>query len=137
MSADAEGAWSGQGPMRELAEKLAEISTHPEFLRMLKEIKEAPPEERVGRAVQLSTVDNLRERGVPVSPEFRLTTRYFENPDALLRGDVLTSTTEVRRPPEEVPVEPVPVSSVTVCFSVGAVVCASVGTSTDIPRLPE
>ena len=142
MSGHGEGSELGQEAFYELVEKLATISTKPAFLQMLREIEVAAPDEREATAMRLATLDGLRERDIQVDSDFRITTRYFENPEPSKRGDIRTSTT-IDGPFEQgagdttPPVEAAD-TSLAVCFSVGAVVCASVGTSTSVgfPPLP-
>ncbi|WP_206269288.1 hypothetical protein [Streptomyces alfalfae] len=104
--------------IKELSARLAEVASHPEFTQMLREIEESPDSERLATATRLASVDELTARGIPVPEGFRLTTRYFENPASVTRGDVATSLPE---PPEE------DLARATVCASVGYIVCASVG----------
>jgi hypothetical protein len=106
--------------LAEFGKALSEVASHPEFTRMLREIERAPEAERVAKATQLASVDELAKRGVPIPDGFRLTTRFFENPEAAVRGDVAVTL------PEPTP-GVAPEARTTVCGSIGYIVCGSVG----------
>ncbi|MET4428497.1 hypothetical protein [Mycolicibacterium sp. 624] len=111
--------------LKDQAITLGKMASHPEFLAVLKEIQDAPEADRLKTAERLATVDNLRQRGVPIPDEFRLTTRYFENPTQSILSSVQVDT--VRPPGAD---DDDFVAGVTVCGSVGYIVCGSVGGQT-------
>ncbi|MGH8903392.1 MAG: hypothetical protein ACRDYA_17400 [Egibacteraceae bacterium] len=103
--------------LRRKAAILSELVTQPAVLGILKEIADAPDEERLEQAQQLATVDALVDRGVAIPDEMRLTTRYFEDPNALTRGDVRIDGL----PPSE------DAQTVIICAGIGVIVCVTVG----------
>ncbi|WP_142215263.1 hypothetical protein [Streptomyces sp. SLBN-118] len=106
--------------LKELSKVLAEVASHPEFTKILKEIEQTPESERLAKATRLASVDELTRRGIPVPEGFRLTTRYFENPSSVTRGDVAVTLPQLPAGGDEL-------ERITVCASVGYIVCASVG----------
>ena len=109
--------------LRDQTAALAEIAASPELHAALAKIAAAPPSKRLGVAEQVATVDALRKAGVKVPSDLRITTRYFENTDALTRGDVLLD------PPATTPAaaQPRRASGGTLCVSIGEIVCVTYG----------
>jgi hypothetical protein len=103
--------------LKRKAAQLAEIVTQPAVLNILKEIADAPAEERLKRAQELATIESLVGRGVNVPNDMRLTTRYFEEPDSLTRGDVRIDGA----PSEERE------RTVIICGGIGFIACITVG----------
>jgi hypothetical protein len=103
--------------LKRKAAQLAEIVTQPAVLNILKEIADAPVEERLKRAQELATVESLVGRGVSVPTDMRLTTRYFEDPDSLTRGDVRIDGAPSKERSH----------SVIICGGIGFVACITVG----------
>jgi len=113
------------------ARTLSTIAAHPAFLALLQEIQYTPESERMAAAERLSNIDTLRARGIELPEDgFRLTTRYFEDPNALVSGSIRTGTTG----PEIGVARAAP--SITTCFSVGFFACLSVG-STEVGTVSE
>lgn len=105
-------------------EAISSVATRPEFVEILQEIHGAPESERVATAERLASIGELRSRGVDLPQGSRLTTRYFENPTAEVGGSLRLST-EVAAASE--PISGVSASHTTICFSVGAIICVTVG----------
>ncbi|MFD9412497.1 hypothetical protein ACFWBN_36595 [Streptomyces sp. NPDC059989] len=101
---------------------LSKMASHPGFLAILDEISQAPEAEQLETAERLATVENLRSKGVPIPDDFRLTTRFFENPEAATVSSFKIDTAT----PPGVDDDTV-VSGLTVCGSLGLYLCASVG----------
>jgi hypothetical protein len=104
-------------------EELASVASHPQFVALVNEIEEAPEEQRAEVASRLASLPELESRGIPIPQGMRLTTRWFEKLE-LDRGTgerLLADSTVDRRlgPPGE--------DQLTVCGSVGYIVCGSVG----------
>jgi hypothetical protein len=75
--------------MSQEIDALGKLASAPAFLELLKEISNAPEDERLEVAGRLATVDELKRRGLPVTDANRLTLRYFEErPDQPMRGAV-------------------------------------------------
>lgn len=104
---------------------LSKMAAHPGFLAILDEIGQTPEADRLKAAERLATVDNLRSKGVPIPDEFRLTTRYFENPQASLVSSVQVDTVKPAGADDDDFA-----SGLTICGSVGYIVCGSVGGQT-------
>jgi hypothetical protein len=104
---------------------LAQVVRHPQFSALIMEIQGTPEEERAETASRLASISELEERGIPIPQGLRITTRWFEKPE-LERGQgerLLAEATVDRRrttPPEGS-------EELTVCGSVGYIVCGSVG----------
>ncbi|MGW6544108.1 hypothetical protein ACWGBH_14820 [Streptomyces massasporeus] len=106
--------------LAEFGKALAEVASHPEFTRMLREIEQVPEAERLAKATELASVDELAKRGIPIPEGFRLTTRFFENPESAVRGDAAITLPEPTAGVD-------PEARATVCGSIGYIVCGSVG----------
>ncbi|GAA5024160.1 hypothetical protein GCM10025734_82280 [Kitasatospora paranensis] len=104
---------------------MGKMASHPGFLAILDEIGQAPEADRLKTAERLATVDNLRSKGVPIPDDFRLTTRFFENPqNALVSSAKIDTVSPPGADDEDF------ASGLTVCGSVGYIVCGSVGGQT-------
>jgi hypothetical protein len=110
-----------------MAIQLSTIASHPEFVKILQEIEQAPSDERGNVAKELANVEAMAERGIPVPDTFRATTRVFEDPDAPL-GAKPTLPPPPRPPTAEV---------ATICLSLGFIICASVGANTTPAQDPQ
>jgi hypothetical protein len=97
---------------------LAQFATHPAVRKVLRDIEAAPPEERLATAERIATAENLAAQGLTIPPGLKITTRYFEDPRAVVRGDVML------KPTKEQFAE---AGGGTVCISVGEIVCGSYG----------
>ena len=117
--------------MKLFAEEISKVSTHPEYLKMLKDLEELPTEERSNYVLKNMTPDKLREKGIDLPESFRLTTRYFEDPQSEViqgkridfpvdsdSGDTILSKDTGFEGPK---------SSLTACLSLGYIGCISVG----------
>ncbi|MER6316460.1 hypothetical protein ABT237_22200 [Streptomyces sp. NPDC001581] len=104
---------------------LGKMASHPGFLAILEEISRAPEAEQLATAERLATVENLRSKGVPIPDDFRLTTRFFENPEAATVNSIKIDT---ETPPGAD--DDAVVSGLTVCGSLGLYLCGSVGGQT-------
>jgi hypothetical protein len=97
---------------------LTSFATHPALRRILKEIQDAPPEQRLATAERIATAEALQAEGLQIPPGLKITTRYFEDPKAIVLGEVML------KPAEENFAEG---GGGTLCLSVGEIVCASYG----------
>ena len=116
------------------SELLKQVVLTPQFQESLKELKSLPEDQRFDFVQREMSPNALRDKGVPVPDDIRITTRVFEDP----AGDVVRHPSDAK---PEVWVDPTPAPSgpnvplpdgghghgATVCVSVGALVCASVG----------
>lgn len=105
-------------PMRQQIELLSQIATHPALRQILTQIQEAPPQDRLATAERLASIEQLEAQGVNIPEGLRVTTRYFEDPDALLRADVMVKPTAEQF---------LRSGGGTLCVSVGEIVCVSYG----------
>jgi len=111
--------------IQSITERLRQVVSHPEFLKVLREIEQAPSPERLTVAQQLATPTALAQRGIPIPQDFRVTTRIFEQPSAAtIQAVTLSEEGQPTPPPAELATGPI-----TICASVGFIVCASVGTT--------
>lgn len=104
--------------LNQQAEALSVIAASPELRKILAEIAAAPPEERLETAERIASVEALKKAGVAIPEGLRIATRYFENPNDLIWGDVMMNP------------EPSFFSlsgGGTTCVSVGEIVCVSYG----------
>jgi len=107
-------------PTEEMIQRLARTVTHPEFQKLIREIEERPEAERRAFAECVATPEEFAKRGIPVEEGFRVTTRYFEAPNA-------SSTTLTKIYDEPTGKRPVGLRRGTLCVSVGFIVCVSYG----------
>src|SRR4051812_42080442 len=68
--------------IREISQRLSEITTHPEYLKLLDEIKKMPQSTALEYAKNNINPQELKKRGIPIPEDFKITTRVFENPAA-------------------------------------------------------
>jgi len=126
------------GELRQQIETLSSIASEPAFLEILAEIESAPEEERLAVATRLASLQTLGRRGLRVPAGTRLTTRYFEAPQAATRGDIRVDTAAAARKPGDG-------GGTTVCVSLGYLVCVTIGQTEaqqvalfeDLPVKPE
>lgn len=118
--------------LREKIETLSRIASEPAFLEILAEIESAPEAERLAVATRLARLQTLGRRGLNVPAGTRLTTRYFEAPQAATRGDVRIDAAGIVDRAEEA-------AAPTVCVSVGYIVCVTVGDTVgaQVPLFPD
>nr|BFD88337.1 hypothetical protein StreXyl84_77380 [Streptomyces sp. Xyl84] len=126
MSSETPAAIPSAEHLQHLSATLAEITSNPAFLEILEEIAQAPESERTAAATRLATVEELSARGIPISKDLRITTRYFENPEGVKSGDVVAVSTPS---PDE---ERSSGSGWTICTTTGSAIggttgCVSVG----------
>lgn len=99
---------------------LTQISTHPALRQILSEIQKAPAEQRLATAERIASVDALAAKGVEIPKGLKISTRYFENPNAVVRGDVMMNPKpDLMR-----------AAGGTLCVSVGEIICVSYGWET-------
>jgi len=98
--------------LTEQAQRASVLAVHPVFIALVREIQSAPKSERLATAERLANINALRERGLPMPEEFRLTTRYFENSNAIVGGSIRLDTAYPV-------VRDEPVFTMTVCISIG------------------
>jgi hypothetical protein len=116
-------SYSGPDPVSEQTALLAQIATHPAVRRIIHEIEQAPAQDRLATAERVATVQALEADGLDVPDGLRVTTRYFEDPSTLLRGEVVV------KPTAEMFAES---AGGTLCVSVGEIVCVSYGWETAV-----
>lgn len=108
----------------DLTDRLTQVTTHPQFIGMLNQLEQLPDEEKRKEFVRREmNVAALVKKGVPIPDGFRSVVRVFENPAAgaipPIDGSPATATSTSRALQEA--------EAITVCGSVGFIVCASVG----------
>jgi hypothetical protein len=124
--------------MSEEIDALGKLASAPAFLDLLKEINNAPEDERLEVAGRLATVDELKRRGLPVTDANRLTLRYFEErSDQPMRGAVTDAPldegpADTGLPPGVILAEEEDKGDWTVCATTGTnqggiFVCSSIG----------
>jgi len=147
--------------LQRYAQSLSIATSHPEFLKALEEVATTPDAERSGRAAELLSPEALAERGVPLPEGTRITSRYFEDPQARTMQNVRLGTLDERpnildelsqKNPQLVgdlarirpdvlqslaePGGGIAAKGITICASVGTPivpVCVSVGGEVNIP----
>lgn len=110
--------------IRKAGENLGTVFSHPAFMNLIQEMQKLPPNERENYAKVHFTPQKLKELGVPLPDAFRITTRYFEDP--------LSEAIQGRKIGEggfsvDNDLDINTTNKMTVCGSVGFVVCVSVG----------
>lgn len=74
---------------------LTDVATHPAVRDVLKQINSAPPEERLATAERIATAETLATQGLTIPPGLKITTRYFEETNAVVSGEVLAPSKEL------------------------------------------
>lgn len=117
---------SNGGDLAQQAAILTAITTHPAILEMLREVEAVPEPQRMQKAEQLATVDAMKARGIPVPAGVRLTTRYFEDPNApQIQAQIVSGG------PAEPVAAMVQAAGTSICASLGFFFCVSVGRNID------
>ncbi|HEY0153940.1 MAG TPA: hypothetical protein VGB92_18150 [Longimicrobium sp.] len=116
---------SNSQKIRELTTQLNEVVSHPEFIGLLEQLEKEPDTDRKQFVRDRMNVNALRGKGIPVRPELRSVVRVFEDPKAAVispaavdLGDATARNVDALAP-----------GDVTVCTSVGIVVCVSMGST--------
>jgi hypothetical protein len=65
--------------MREISDMVLQVVTSPQFLEQVAAVKAAPPERRLEEASKRLTPKALREIGIELPPNLRLSSRYFDD----------------------------------------------------------
>lgn len=99
-----------------VARQIGQLVAHPQYQALIDELERAPEHERENLARRIATRDGLLQRGIELPKGFRLTLRWFEDPDT--SWPVKEVSDEAAMPA---------LAGWSVCGSVGFVVCASVG----------
>jgi len=143
-------AMMSAGALEDQIQRLSQVASHPAVIAAIKELGELPEGERLNAAREIATPQALQERGVPLPDGFRVTTRYFEEPGTQIQNqiklgemgapsvvdDLQRSAPDVletiyrSRPDIYGELEGIPsqtATALTVCGSVGYIVCVSVG----------
>lgn len=108
----------------ESIKKLSAVVSSPEYIKIFKAISQQPPEKRKEFAEMVANPEELTKRGIEMPKDFRITTRVFEAPsEGASSGKELYTYSEG---PLRAGVESDPLA-LTICASVGVVVCVSVG----------
>jgi hypothetical protein len=124
--------------LRAEMDRIIEMLTHPEFVAAIKEMKDTPVSKRREFAKKRLTVASLKRKGVPLSTEMRLTTRYFEpgRPEVLeITPDGEVTGTKFPKLPIGIPRPHGPLGDnnllggICACGGIGPV-CAGAGVST-------
>lgn len=73
--------------LREEIAQMIEASTHPAFVEALRAVKATPIEQFLVAGSQRLTPQALREKGVPLPADIRISSRYFDDdlPTSVLR----------------------------------------------------
>jgi hypothetical protein len=89
-----------RGEAEEKLDQIVKVITSEEYINQLKKVREAPPEERMQAGAKYLTPEALREAGVDVPEDLRMSSRLFDdqigketefgNPDAE-RPNVITN----------------------------------------------
>ena len=56
---------------------VSRVATHPEFIKVLTRIREAPPSKRRAILRRWARPSVFKKLGIPLAPGIRVTTRYF------------------------------------------------------------
>lgn len=109
-----------EGPTREMVQDLGRVVSHPEYQQILERLESLPDEEREDYARKVASIEEFRQRGIPVPEGLRVSVRYFEDPlEPSPKFNLLDSEIED------------PSTAPTICVSVGAgafvTICVSVG----------
>lgn len=66
--------------IKDLAVKLSTSAAKPEFLQELMGVRRSSVEQKYEAARRVATLENIKSKNIPVDPEFRISTRSFEDP---------------------------------------------------------
>ncbi len=69
----------------QMARDLAKTAASPAFLELVQRIQAAPESEKLGVAQNIADVEMLMKHGIEAPPNFRISTRTFEDPPAYSR----------------------------------------------------
>lgn len=106
---------------QEMIVTLSNIVTHPEFVKLVKEIEsQATPERRIEYARNYSTLKELRKRGIDIPDGLRICLRQFEN-----TGEPSTEFDLIHIEGPTIP----QTGTWTICVSYGVALCISFGYS--------
>ena len=65
--------------LRKTTQDLIEALTSPAYVEAVQAVRDAPEESRLDEASKRLTPDGLRNQGVPLPSDMRITSRYFES----------------------------------------------------------
>lgn len=105
----------------EMMHSLTETVAHPEFDNLVREIDEQPADERLNYAKEHATVEEMKNRGIPLVDGFRICIRMFEDTEA--PSTDFDKIQMIGGGPQ--------IGKWTVCASLGYFFCVSVGYTTD------
>ena len=121
-------------PSEQMIRDITSIATHQEFIRLIREIEAQPPEERRRYAEMIATPTEFERRGLPMPVGLRVTTRYFEDPNASTQQMIkiadevcgIERMEGIDRRLAAAPTDP-PEPEGTYCVSIGWRVCVTIG----------
>jgi hypothetical protein len=64
--------------LRETIDAMVEAVTAPAFVEAVRAVRTSPEDQRLAEGARRLSPDALRAQGVPLPPDMRITTRYFE-----------------------------------------------------------
>ena len=64
--------------LRQITDSMIAVLTSPPFVEAMRTMKTTPENQRLKVGAQILTSEALRARGVPIPPDMRITSRYFE-----------------------------------------------------------
>ena len=100
-----------------ITNEVTAVVTHPAFLQMMEKIQSLPEPERQKEAEKVAQVRTLQQHGIPLPTGLRVSTRWFENP----------ASAQLKVPDPSAVASSDFQQETTICVSVGAIVCVSVG----------
>lgn len=99
---------------------VSQVATHPEFIRVLEKIREAPPNKKRAILRRWARPTVFKRLGIPLAPGIRVTTRYFFE-DQKIEGKFASRVSGPRRKTARQP------QAAGVCVCVGGGACVGVG----------
>lgn len=83
--------------LRAITDSMLDAITSPAFVAALRAVRATPPERRLAEGSKRLTPQALREAGVPLPPDMRVSSRYFEEgfPGGIEFGDGPEGSTNV------------------------------------------
>jgi hypothetical protein len=116
-----------QAQIQKEIEELSNLTSSSQMLKALKQVDDAPEDQRSQLAEKLITPKALASEGAPMPKDLRISLRVFEEPTNKGLGEYTYDTATGE---QSVGTPTAAAQSTTVCVSAGFYVCVSVGHTT-------